>query len=236
MSLRPFWRYYGGKFRLAPRYPAPRFKTVIEPFAGAAGYALRHHTHDVVLIDKSPFVAEIWRFLIGTTAEEIRRIPHVEHVDDLPAWVPQGARWLVGFAMNNATTTPRKQLSAGQKFARDRGWVYGWSDERKEVIANQLELIRHWRIIEGDYTDAPNVEATWFVDPPYQVAGKFYPAQPGDFYALGDWCKSRTGQVIVCENVGADWLPFRPFIDAKSAMRAGTKNREAIWTNDGDAT
>jgi hypothetical protein len=32
--LRPFWRYYGGKWRAAPRYPAPRYDTIIEPFAG----------------------------------------------------------------------------------------------------------------------------------------------------------------------------------------------------------
>jgi hypothetical protein len=233
MKLRPFWRYYGGKFRLAPRYPAPRFKTIIEPFAGAAGYALRHHTHDVVLVDKSPFIAEIWRFLIGASADEIRRIPYVEHVDELPAWVPQGAKWLVGFAMNSAVTEPRKQLSSGKKYMRDRGCKYeGWTDAHKESVANQVGLIRHWRVIEGDYTDAPDVEATWFIDPPYQLAGKFYRAQPRDFYALGDWCRARAGQVMVCENVGADWMPFRPFIDAKSAMRSGTTNREAIWTND----
>jgi len=41
MKLRPFWRYYGGKFRAAPRYPTPTHKTIVEPFAGAAGYSLR---------------------------------------------------------------------------------------------------------------------------------------------------------------------------------------------------
>jgi len=40
--LRPFWRYYGGKWRAAPRYPAPRHDLIIEPFAGAAGYAMRY--------------------------------------------------------------------------------------------------------------------------------------------------------------------------------------------------
>jgi hypothetical protein len=36
VSLRPFWRYYGGKWRAAPRYPRPTHDTIIEPFAGAA--------------------------------------------------------------------------------------------------------------------------------------------------------------------------------------------------------
>jgi site-specific DNA-adenine methylase len=234
MKLRPFWNYYGGKFRLAPRYAAPRFSTIVEPFAGAAGYALRNHERDVILIDRSPIICEIWRFLIGATSDDIRRIPYVEHVDELPGWVCQGARWLVGFSMNAATTAPCKQLSAGRKRLRDLGRKYqGWTDAHKETIASQVGVIRHWKIIEGDYTAAPAIEATWFVDPPYQQAGKFYKAQPSDFYALGDWCRSLSGQVMVCENVGADWLPFRPFVYAKSAMRPGTTNREAIWTNDG---
>jgi hypothetical protein len=31
----PFWRYYGGKYRAAPLYPAPRHKTIVEPLAMA---------------------------------------------------------------------------------------------------------------------------------------------------------------------------------------------------------
>lgn len=44
MILRPFFTYFGAKWRAAPHYPPPTHPTVIEPFAGAAGYALRHHT------------------------------------------------------------------------------------------------------------------------------------------------------------------------------------------------
>lgn len=40
-ALKPFWRYYGGKYRAAPRYPVPLHRTIVEPFAGAAGYSLR---------------------------------------------------------------------------------------------------------------------------------------------------------------------------------------------------
>ena len=39
--LKPFWRYYGGKYRAAPAYPPPRLGTIVEPFAGSAGYSLR---------------------------------------------------------------------------------------------------------------------------------------------------------------------------------------------------
>lgn len=90
--MQPFWNYYGGKFRAAPRYPAPQFSTIVEPFAGAAGYSLRYHDRDVILVEKYPVVAEMWRYLIAVSPDEVRRIPEVEHVRELPDWVlPQGS-------------------------------------------------------------------------------------------------------------------------------------------------
>ena len=49
-----------------------------------------------------------------------------------------------------------------------------------------------------------------------------------DFAELGAWCQSLPGQVIACENVGATWLPFRPFIAAKGNVARGVSH-EAIW-------
>ena len=102
-------------------------------------------------------------------------------------------------------------------------------------VASQVEHIRHWRVIEGDYTTAPDIEATWFIDPPYQVAGKYYkhPAKDIDFVALASWCRSREGQVMVCENEGATWLPFETFASIKKSQMTGTGNvsHEVLWTN-----
>ena len=51
-QLRPFFGYYGGKWRDAVKhYPAPQFDIVMEPFAGSAGYALRYAERNVVLCD-----------------------------------------------------------------------------------------------------------------------------------------------------------------------------------------
>jgi len=109
----------------------------------------------------------------------------------------------------------------------------GWCCRTCNRIASQLHAIRHWTLIEGDYTEAPGVPATWFVDPPYIDKGKHYRLGSStiDFDALGAWCRTRRGQVMVCENVGADWLPFRPFIDIKGseAKHGGKVSREAIW-------
>lgn len=231
MRLAPFWRYYGGKFRAAPHYPKPMHSTIIEPFAGAAGYSMRYSDRNVILVEKYPVIAEMWRYLIGASERDILSIPDVESIDELPSWVPDGARSLVGFCFNDATTTPSKSMSRGRRKMRDSGRAYeGWCRKRKELIANQLRLVRHWRVIEGDYSESPDVLATWYIDPPYQGAGKYYKhtLTQAQYADLGAWCQSRSGQVIVCENVGADWLPFQPWKNIKSGP-ARRVSSEAIW-------
>lgn len=237
VKLRPFWRYYGGKWRAAPRYPKPEHAAIVEPFAGAAGYSLRYPDRQVVLIEKYPVIAEIWRYLIGASADEIRRIPYVEHVDDLPGWVPQGARWLVGFCMNSAAASPRKSLSTGRRKMAAMGRKReGWSDDQRDMVADQVQHIRHWRVFQMGYerTVDFNPEATWFVDPPYNNrAGSHYVHSDIDYPHLAQWCMSRNGQVIVCENEGADWLPFRTFgtFKANAMIEGHVASREVIWTN-----
>ena len=236
MTLRPFWRYFGGKWRAAPRYPFPRHATIIEPFAGAAGYSMRYPHRRVILVEKYHVVAEIWRWLIGASEAEILSVPCVESVDDLPAGVAQGARWLVGFSLNDANTRPCHVLSAGLRRMADTGRQCGWDEHRRARVASQANAIRHWQVIEGDYTEAPDIEATYFVDPPYQSAGRLYVHGSGsiDYAALGAWCRSRRGQVIACEaDDGADWLPFRRFGGIQGFGRNGVDvSHEAIWTSD----
>lgn len=214
--LKPFWRYYGGKFRAAPRYPKPKHDMIVEPFAGASGYSLRYYQRRIILIEKYPVIAEIWRYLIAVRSAEILRIPLVEHVDDLPAWVPIGGRSLVGFAMNAGTTTPCKRLSSGRKKQRSLGRIFeGWSEQMRDRVAMQVECIKHWKVFNLGFenTDPFNPEATWFIDPPYQRSGIYYKHSSKEInYAnLATWCQKRRGQVIVCENEGASWLPFKPF-------------------------
>ena len=47
-----------------------------------------------------------------------------------------------------------------------------------------------------------------------------------DYVALREWCLSRKGLLIVCEQEGADWLPFRPLYDLRvSSQRVTTE----VW-------
>ena len=90
-------------------------------------------------------------------------------------------------------------------------------------------------VIEGDYTDAPDIEATWFIDPPYQYrGGRKYPqgSDAIDYTRLAEWCQTRRGQVIVCEAEPADWLPFRHLASLKNMKNSLTS--ELVWTNQPD--
>jgi hypothetical protein len=218
VKLKPFFCFFGGKYRIAPRYPPPTYPKVVEPFAGAAGYSTRHHSADVRLSDKDPVIVGVWRYLISTTAAEIARIPllgYDQGVEDLTGW-PQEAKHLVGFWLNKGTARPCKRPSSWMRQGY-KGSSF-WGEEIRTRISSQVEHIRHWRIQEGSYEHAPNFCATWFVDPPYARAGKDYrcSARDIDFEHLSAWCRDRLGQVLVCENAGADWLPFTPFLDAKA--------------------
>jgi hypothetical protein len=240
MNIKPFFTFYGGKWRAAPMYDRPEHKTIVEPFAGSAGYSIRYPWHDVVLVERDPLIAATWRYLIRVAPGEIRSLPDIEvgqTTDDLN--VAPEARLLIGWWCNGGSATPKKSLgfwARERKEAGGAGWKtagqLNWGARVRERIASQLDAIRHWRIIEGDYTMAPDVEATWFIDPPYVEAGKHYRfgSSSLDYPALGAWCKRRFGQVIVCENVGATWLPFRPWRDIQANGGVGFKaSKEAIW-------
>ena len=235
-TMKPFWRYYGGKFRIARRYPIPGLR-IVEPFAGAAGYAMRYPDRAVILVDKYPIVTGIWRWLIGASENDIRTIPSVRAVGDLPSWVCQEARWLVGFWLNSAVVSPRLTQSAGRKRMEQAGCkLESWNDAVKDRIAGQVQQIRHWKVIEGDYTCAPDIEATWFIDPPYNNrAGSYYVHSDIDYVNLAAWCRDRRGHTIVCENDGASWLPFRPFTVLKRGINGGRDSREVIWDSTVDA-
>jgi len=113
VRLRPFFSYYGGKWRDTPaNYPSPSHAVIVEPFAGSAGYSLRYPAAQVLLCEVDPILVGLWDYLIRARAREIRAIPDLPvggTVDDLP--VVQEARWLVGFWLNRGVSAPRLRAS-----------------------------------------------------------------------------------------------------------------------------
>ena len=202
---------------------------MIEPFAGAAGYSVRYPLCDVVLIEADPVIAGLWRWLIAAPASEVLDLP-LEVPDTVGALgLAPGPAALIGFWLNKGTASPCQRPSAWMRQGlHSRSF---WGAEIRSRIADQVYAIRHWTVIEGDFAEAPDEEATYFVDPPYVGAGVHYRKRFDRHAELGEWCRSRRGQVIACENVGATWLPFEPFkvIKATESRTGGKRSAEAIW-------
>lgn len=215
--------YYGTKFRLAPIYPRAVHDIVVEPFAGAAGYSCRFYDRRVILNEKDPLIFGILDYLVKASPQEIMALPIITNdtVDDHQ--IPQEAKWLIGFWLNAAAARPAKRVY--------KGWGSSWDATARARLAWAVRQIKHWKVYNGSYDELPTKrEATWFVDPPYQKMGELYKhsAKGIDFPALGAWCQKLPGQVIVCENTGADWLPFKPF-RMEQGQRAKADQMEVVW-------
>lgn len=233
MNLKPFFTYYGGKWRASPHYPKPLHDTIIEPFAGAAGYSVRYPEKKVILIEKYKRIADMWKWLVNSSEEEILNLPTIiTNINDLN--VCEEAKTLLGFWLNKGSASPC--VTPSKWMREDLRPNQFWGKIIQARTASQVEFIKHWEVIYGDYTDAPDIEATWFIDPPYHQAGKHYKhgSSQIDYKFLADWCKSRKGQVIVCENEGADWLPFETFktIKGMSGKNRTKISKEVIWYKD----
>ena len=236
IRLGPFFKYYGSKHQIAARYPRPKHNRVIEPFAGSAQYATLHHTRDVVLVDSWLPVVECWRYLINATKEDILALPLLEpeqRVEELELEPVQ--RWLVRCWLGTISVRPCRKLSGWALSDIARGWSTYWGKRCRLRLANQVHHINHWTVLHGSYTDIEESSpSTWFIDPPYQDKGYKYVhgSELLDYDALGVWSRTRNGQVIVCENEGAGWLPFRPLCSAQSGVHRIQPKKEAIWTKD----
>jgi hypothetical protein len=229
--IRPLIRYLGSKWAAARKYPEPRHDLLIEPFAGGAGYALHHYSRDVVLCDLSPTIAGIWQYLTTASQAEIMALPLLGPGQTIPLDLPRPARDLIGFWGQQASGNTQSGINASAGSAANASSY--WGESIRARIAAAVPLIRHWTICLASYSELPDVEATWFVDPPYQRAGVAYQygSRKIDFAVLGAWCQSRRGQVIACENEGATWLPFAPFGSWLGATRGGVRrpSREVAW-------
>jgi DNA adenine methylase len=190
----PF-RYPGGKTWLVPHIRAwlsgrnrPLF---IEPFAGGAQVGLtagfeglaRH----VVLVEKDPAVASVWKTILGGQAEGLaRRIEEFkltrENVTEIlqtdPLTVPERA--FVTLLRNRVQRGGIMAAGAGLLKAGEngRGLLSRWYPQTLARRIREIGALRHtFTFIEGDgleaiakYGSIP--EAAFYIDPPYTLAAR----------------------------------------------------------------
>lgn len=208
------FNYFGSKFLLAKTYQPPKFDLIVEPFAGSAQYAMywMRERSDIrcILYDTDPKVIESWQRILAATPDEILQ------------WDMQ-----IGDSINDYVD--RANYQGGHRIANER--IVSRFRQSKPRWARTRALVGdRVTIIEGDYTQAPDMRSTWFVDPPYIDAGHLYVKGTAqiDYPELGEWCKSRPGQTIVTEAGSAEWLPFRTHTMQRANL-GHTESLELVW-------
>jgi site-specific DNA-adenine methylase len=211
--------YYGRKKQIAKHYPAPNYGTIVEPFAGSAAYSLYEENwkKNVILIEKDERVAAIWEWLIkDAKPKDIKALPHLEIGDKSSEFLHiLHAATKMAFHYKTIKVTP----------ILARNWEIS-----KRYMAENLFKVKHWKMICGDYTLAPDVEATWFIEPPYKKdsgKGYRYSSDLIDYNYLANWAKERKGEVIFCEGIHGNYLPFKPLLNLKGV--AGKTSKEVVY-------
>jgi len=211
--------YYGRKKQIAKHYPAPNYDCIIEPFAGSAAYSFHgdNWRKQIILIEKDKRVAAIWEWLIHeATADLIKNMPDLKPGEKSSEFL---------HIIHAATKMAFKYKTIKVTPVLARNWEIS-----KRVMAENIGRIKHWEIICGDYTVAPNIEATWFIDPPYMLEpgmGYEYSSAKIDYACLAEWCMERRGDVICCEGEHGEYLPFVTLLELKGV--AGKSSKEKIF-------
>lgn len=218
----PLFKHFGSKWSAARYYPAPLYGTIYEPFAGSAGYSLRHHEHNVILRENNVHLQSLWWWLIAEASESLIR--------EIPLDIPVGTdiralglthgqelllkHWQRTNNVGNCWTISPWGNKPGQ-----------WTANTRARVAEEHQAVKHWRIFGPDADwSAPNT--TYFCDSPYLYNYR-YGADDFDFAALARalHSKQKPRQLIVCEAVCPktqrvpDWMPFTPFRETVTSRR-----------------
>jgi hypothetical protein len=230
----PLFKWFGSKWLSSKTLPQPIHDCIIEPFAGGAGYSLRHASNRVVIWDDDPNLQVLWPWLIQANSNDIR---------DIPIDIPEGTdiRTLdlsIGQAMllkhwqrtNNVgdcwTTSPW-----GHKPGQ-------WTANTRARLADEVDEVSHWRFEKPSWNV---INATYFIDPPYLYNYRYrFKKKDFSFEKLASDVKNIpvSSQVIVCEAVcpktgqTPDYLPFVYFGDRVTSRRKASQShhsREMIY-------
>jgi hypothetical protein len=232
----PLFKCFGSKWLSSKAMPAPRYDTIIEPFAGGAGYSLRHFQKRCVLWETDAHVRNLWIWLIDEACEKlIREIPiDIAEGTDIRTL---GLSWGQALLLKNWQRT--NNVGDCWTISPWGNKPGQWTANTRARVASEAALIRHWKVALRPACDF----ATWFIDPPYQYNYQ-YRQRPIDYAALAGRIATLSGQIIVCEALcpktgqRPTWLPFRDFASRVTSRRK-TENhhhsKELIWESGVDA-
>lgn len=233
----PLFKWFGSKWTASKHYPMPEHESVVEPFAGGAGYSLRHFTKKVTIAETDPHISQLWKWIVMEATEtDVRAIP-------LGLTIGTDIRE-VGLSHGQALLlkTWQRTNNVGSCWTISSwGNLSGqWTENTRSRVASEINLVKHWKVTDDGFALMKNHcdLATWFVDPPYQFNYQ-YRGSAFDYASLATHVASLNGQIIVCEAVCPktqavpNWLPFVPFRETVTSRRKTNNNhhsKELVFT------
>lgn len=238
----PLFKWFGSKWMSGRLLPAPTRETIVEPFAGGAGYSLRHCEKKVTLLETDPHISKLWKWLIVEATTEI--------VKAIPLNLPEGTDIrTIGLTDGQALLLKSWQRTNNVGDC----WTISpwgnkpgqWTANTRARVADEIHAVKHWSFAEGDaldWLDATSSESTWFIDPPYEFNYQYRNRSRIDYERLARLCRQLRGQVIVCEAVCQKtgkvpvWLPFEFFGSRITSRRKKENNhhsKELLWVSTG---
>lgn len=238
-GIHPLFKWFGSKWMSAKTLPPPQHDMIVEPFAGGAGYSLRHCEKKVILAETDPHLRFLWKWIIFDATSS--------NVLDIPINIAEGIDIrTLGLTLGQATLLKSWQRTNNVGDC----WTISpwgnkpgqWTANTRARVAEEINVVRHWVFVDGSGVDymlrARNMAATWLVDPPYEFNYQYRGKEKLDYTFLADACHGASGQVIVCEAVcpktGSvpSWLPFKPFGSRITSRRKAENNhhsKELLW-------
>ena len=238
IRLHPLFKWFGSKWQSAKHYPKPEHDTIIEPFAGSAGFSLNYSDRRVVLWEADPYLLQLWDWLISRAAAD----PSL--VREIPVGVPVGhdIRTL-GLSQGQALLLKHWQRTnnCGDCWkVSPWGHLPGqWTSNTRARVADEVGGVAHWEIgAPIDWVDRP---AHWFLDPPYVYNYRYAVGKNFDYAAMCSMVEtiSSKSTVVVCEAVRKSdglipsYLPFKLSHRSVTSRRKITQSHhssEVIWT------
>lgn len=225
----PLFKWFGSKWLSSKLYPPPEHATIFEPFAGSAGYSLRHHEKKVVLWEDNEQLLDLWSWLIArATTASVLEIPiNIREGTDIRklGLSPGQALLLKHWQRTNNVGDCWTISPWGNKPGQ-------WTENTRARVAEELHAVKHWKVkLMGYYRPG-----TYFLDPPYIYNYRYrFPKDGFDYDELKRNIARipKGSQIIVCEAACQKtrrvprYLPFKPFASRITSRRKKTENHHS---------
>ncbi len=243
----PLFKCFGSKWLSSKTLPPPEKALICEPFAGGAGYSLRHCHKKASLFETDLNVYGLWDWLIKRATQQL--------ILDIPVGVPAGTD-IRTLGLSDGQSLLLKHWQRTNNVGNCwtiSGWGHlpgQWTANTRARIAEEFQAVKHWdvrsssgvRVIEAQVEDCDitSSDVTWFIDPPYEYNYKYRMRYPINYHRMGRNIRQLKGQIIVCEALHPKsgqypkWLPFETWEKRITSRRKEGDHKyssEMLWTN-----